>query len=88
MLVGDFPKNSAQLFPNKTAIIFGKKKLTYEEMDVSVNRLANALISYGIKRDDRVGVFRDRYIRHSESQRHFCGSQPYHQAPKIDLYTE
>jgi amino acid adenylation domain-containing protein len=59
MLVGDFLKNSAQLFPNKTAIIFGKKKLTYVELDVSANRLANALISFGIRPDDRVGVFLD-----------------------------
>jgi len=56
MLVGDFLKNSAELFPNKTALVFGKRKLSYEKMDVSVNRLANALIFHGIKRDDRVGV--------------------------------
>jgi len=62
MLVGDFLKNNAQLFPKKTAIIFGRRKLTYEEMDVSANRLANALISYGIKRDDRVGVFLDNSV--------------------------
>jgi long-chain acyl-CoA synthetase len=62
MLVADFLKNSAQIFPKKTAIIFGRKKLTYEELDVSATRLANALISYGIKRDDRVGVFLDNSV--------------------------
>ena len=62
MLVGDLLRNSAQLFPKKTAVIFGKQKVTYEEMDVSVNRLANALISRGIKRDDRVGVFLDNSV--------------------------
>jgi long-chain acyl-CoA synthetase len=62
MLVGDFLKNSAELFPNKTALIFGRRKLTYEEMEISTNRLANALISYGIKRDDRVGVFLDNLV--------------------------
>jgi long-chain acyl-CoA synthetase len=62
MLVGDFLKNSAQLFPKKIALIFGKRKLTYEEMDASANRLANALISRGIKRDDRVGIFFDNSV--------------------------
>lgn len=62
MLVGDFLKNSAELFPNKTALIFGKRKLTYEEMNISANRLANALVSYGIKRDDRVGIFLDNSV--------------------------
>jgi long-chain acyl-CoA synthetase len=62
MLVEDFLQNSAQLFPKKTAIIFERRKLTYEEVDVSVNRLANALISRGIKRDDRVGVLLDNSV--------------------------
>jgi amino acid adenylation domain-containing protein len=62
MLVGDFLKNSAELFPKKTALIFGRKRVTYEEIDISANRLANALISYGIKRDDRVGVFLDNSV--------------------------
>jgi long-chain acyl-CoA synthetase len=62
MLAGDFLKESAQLFPKKTAIIFGKRKLTYEEVDLSVSRLANALISRGIKRDDRVGLFLDNSL--------------------------
>jgi long-chain acyl-CoA synthetase len=62
MLVGNFLKNSAQRFPKKPAIIFGKRKLTYEEVDLSVSRMANALISRGIKRDDRVGVFLDNSL--------------------------
>jgi long-chain acyl-CoA synthetase len=62
MLVGDFLTNSAKLFPNKTALIFGGRTLTYAQINISANRLANALISLGIERDDRVGIFLDNCI--------------------------
>lgn len=62
MLVCDFLKNSAELFPDKIALVYGRKRWTYGEMDITANRLANALISYGIKRDDRVGVFLDNSV--------------------------
>ena len=62
MLVRDFLENSAQRSPKKTAVIFGGRGLTYQEVNAWADRLANALLSLGIKRDDRVGVFLDNSV--------------------------
>jgi non-ribosomal peptide synthetase component E (peptide arylation enzyme) len=59
MLVGDSLKNNASLFLNKPAVIFGKRKLTYEKAWISANRLAGVLISCGISKDDQIGVLID-----------------------------
>ena len=57
MLVQDFLQDSAKKLPNKTALVCGETRLTYEEIDRHANRLANALIENGMRRGDRGIVF-------------------------------
>jgi long-chain acyl-CoA synthetase len=62
MLVSDFLKNSAERHPHKTALVFGKKRLTYEEIELTTNRTACGLISLGVEPGDRVGIFLDNSV--------------------------
>jgi long-chain acyl-CoA synthetase len=43
-------------FPDRDALIFMGKKITYLELDQLVNKFANALIEIGIKQGDRVAL--------------------------------
>jgi amino acid adenylation domain-containing protein len=56
MLVQDFLEASAARLPNKTALVCGGQRLTYAELDVTANRLANALRQRGVQRGDRVAI--------------------------------
>ncbi|MBU0970500.1 MAG: AMP-binding protein [Proteobacteria bacterium] len=47
----------ANKIPDKPAIIFYGRKITYGELDLASDRFAAYLLSKGIKRGDRVGVF-------------------------------
>jgi len=53
-LVHDFLEKSAQRTPDKIALICGKSRFTYAQIDQIANRLAHALVSRGVKRGDRV----------------------------------
>jgi long-chain acyl-CoA synthetase len=56
MLVQDFLQRSAARLPHKVALIYGEQRLTYAQIDVLANRLANALIAQGVGRGDRVAI--------------------------------
>jgi long-chain acyl-CoA synthetase len=49
-------KQSAQKFPDNSAIIYFGKRITYRELDDLVDRFATALQDLGAKKGDRVGV--------------------------------
>jgi len=53
-LVNQFLEYSAERFPGKTALVHLDKRLTYRELDLMANRLANTLLSVGVERGDRV----------------------------------
>jgi long-chain acyl-CoA synthetase len=57
MLVQDFLQNSAERFPDKTALVFGGQRLTYAQIEAQANRLAQALIAHGVQRGDRVVIY-------------------------------
>jgi len=59
MLVQKYLENSALRLPDKTALICGNNRLTYREINDSVNRLAAALVNMGIRNQDRIIVFMD-----------------------------
>ena len=44
-------------FPDRAAILFEGRSITYRELDESSNRLANALGGLGIERGDRVAIY-------------------------------
>jgi long-chain acyl-CoA synthetase len=46
--------------PQQTAIALGSRKVSYRELDETSNRIANALISLGIKKGDHVAILMSR----------------------------
>lgn len=59
ILVHDFLTSSAKRFPNKEALVFGNKRLTYKEVDYQSDLLAASLIKLGVNRHDRIIIFSD-----------------------------
>jgi len=47
---------TAQRFPDRTALIFMGKKITYRELEALVNRFAKALTGLGVKAGDKVAM--------------------------------
>jgi len=54
--VGDWIGISARKWPEKTAIIFEEKRISYKEVDQKANCIANAMLNLGIKKGDIVSV--------------------------------
>ena len=50
----NFIKRSAEVYPNKLAMVNGTQRFTYKEFNERVNRLASALIKIGVKKGDKV----------------------------------
>jgi long-chain acyl-CoA synthetase len=51
-----FLQESAQSFPQNVAMVFAGKSFSYRELQEYVNALANALISLGVQKGDRVAL--------------------------------
>lgn len=56
MILSNILESKRYISPNKVAIVCEQKTLTYSQLDDRVNRLANAMISLGIKKNDRVAI--------------------------------
>ena len=63
-VIADMIRRSAYHYPDKTAMIFGDRKMTYAEMEGECNRVANALIDLGVKKYDRVAILAHNTIDH------------------------
>jgi long-chain acyl-CoA synthetase len=46
--------------PQQTAVVLGSRRVSYRELDETSNRIANALISLGIKKGDHVAILMSR----------------------------
>jgi amino acid adenylation domain-containing protein len=57
MLVNEFLENSAKNLPDKVALVCQNRRFTYRQLDNMSNSLANAFISLGLARQDRVGIY-------------------------------
>ncbi|MFW6139302.1 MAG: class I adenylate-forming enzyme family protein [Spirochaetota bacterium] len=57
MLVQHYLENSAEKYPDKTALVCGGRRLSYADIDHQADRLAQALIQKGINRADRVVIY-------------------------------
>ena len=55
--IGDLLRRSAARHPAKTAIVFGDLRQSYADLDLMVNRTANALAARGVRKGDRFAVF-------------------------------
>lgn len=64
--LGDIPRKSARLFPDKEAIVFEDTRLTYRELNRRTNRLANALSGTGMKQGGRVTVLAENTHKYLE----------------------
>jgi len=49
-------QRSCEHFPDNTAIIYGEKKLTFQEVYLRVNQLINGFYDLGLRKGDRVGL--------------------------------
>jgi fatty-acyl-CoA synthase len=52
----NFLRRAARLFPTRTAVVDGARRLTYSALAARVHRLSNALRSLGVVRGDTVAV--------------------------------
>ena len=50
---------SAKKYPNRTSIVFGRKKISYKALNDATDHIAAGLISMGIKKYDKVAIFLD-----------------------------
>lgn len=50
-------ERAARHFPDRPAIIFGDRTLTYRELDATVNRAAHGLGALGVAAGDRVAIY-------------------------------
>lgn len=50
-------ERAAQFFPDKAAIIFEDQTISYQELNASVNKLANAFMANGVQKGDRVVLY-------------------------------
>ncbi|MEU6712066.1 acyl-CoA synthetase [Nonomuraea sp. NPDC046802] len=55
--IGDLLRRSAARFPSKTAIVYGDLRQSYADLDLTVNRTANALAARGVGKGDRFALF-------------------------------
>ena len=51
-----FLQESAESFPQNTALIFARKRFSYREVQEKVDALANAFIALGVKKGERVAL--------------------------------
>ncbi len=56
-LVHDALIRSGTRFPEKTALVCGGRRYTYRSLEQMSNRLANALLAWGVRRGDRVALY-------------------------------
>lgn len=63
----DFLKISCAICPDRAAIVFDGVRWSFQQLDDRVNRLANALKGFGVKKGDRVGVVEVNCNRHVEA---------------------
>jgi long-chain acyl-CoA synthetase len=61
-LVNHFLEHSALQHTHKTALVHSGQRLTYSDLDVMANKIANFLVKSGIERGDRIAVFMDNSI--------------------------
>jgi long-chain acyl-CoA synthetase len=49
-------EDSARRVPDRDAVVFGDRRLTYAQVDAMANRVANLLVARGVQRGDKVAL--------------------------------
>ena len=55
--IGDLLRKQAEAFPDRLAVKFGEREITYRELDEMVDRLAYTLFRMGVRKGDKVGLW-------------------------------
>jgi amino acid adenylation domain-containing protein len=53
---------SATSYPDRTAVEDGDRSLTYAELEIRSNQIANLLVDLGVSKGDRVGLYLDKSL--------------------------
>jgi long-chain acyl-CoA synthetase len=62
----EFVARNAEWYPEKTAVIFEDRKLTWRELDERSNRIANHLADSGISKGDTVAILNQNCLEYPE----------------------
>jgi long-chain acyl-CoA synthetase len=62
MLINEFLENSTYSTPGKIALINQDRKLTYSEINIAANAMAEALITAGFQKQDRAVVYLENSV--------------------------
>ena len=57
--LGELLSINAKIHPNRIAIVFGQKKLSYKTLNDITNHIAAGLVNLGIKKQQRIAIFLD-----------------------------
>ncbi|MFJ7729890.1 long-chain-fatty-acid--CoA ligase [Neobacillus sp. NPDC097160] len=60
--MGDILKRSAKRFPNKFALVEGERRITYEELNKMVNKVAQGFQAIGLVKGDRLAILSSNSI--------------------------
>jgi fatty-acyl-CoA synthase len=55
-VIADMLRRTRYHFPDKPALLFGDKRLSYTQLEDECNQVANALLDLGVKKYDRVAI--------------------------------
>ncbi len=66
MILGNIVKRNAKRYPEKTGVIFGSLRFTFDEFNNRVSSVANALIDLGMHQGDRVAIILDNCHQYVE----------------------
>lgn len=55
--IGNLLKKQAERFPDRLAIKYGDREISYRELDEMAERLAYALFKMGVKKGDKIGLW-------------------------------
>lgn len=66
ILISDIPRKHAKLYPHDEALVFEHYRFTWSELNKRVDRLANGLMSIGIKRGEHVAILAQNSHRFME----------------------
>ncbi len=55
-VIGDMIRRSAYRYPDKPAVVYRDRTLSYAQLEAESNRVANALLALGVRKYDRVAI--------------------------------
>ncbi len=64
--LGDVPRKGRTLYPDREALVFEDTRISYEQLDDRVNRLANAISGLGFKKGERLVILAENTHKYME----------------------